>query len=293
MMKEIISNYGPIWELWWDGANGEGPNGKRQVYDWHRFKETVKKFSPNTVVFSDVGPHIRWVGNEKGIASETNWNTLDTVGFTPGVGAPPTDTLATGNFHGKAWIPAECDVSIRPGWFYHEEEDIKVKSANELFDLYLKSVGRGANFLLNVPPNREGLIHPTDSISLVGFAEKVKQLERSFPMYDGSSSKSLTDGNPRTHLKIDSSYLIFFWHPQDINCVRVREATQYGQSVVRFKLVLYDSAKVIFEKEYTTIGRNRLLTFPLQKKITAIELVFLEAKTDVLISEVAAYKLEE
>jgi alpha-L-fucosidase len=293
MMKELFTNYGPIWELWWDGANGEGPNGKRQVYDWHRFKETVKQLSPNTVVFSDVGPHIRWVGNEKGIAGETNWNTLDTTGYTPGLGAPHVDTLNTGNINGEAWIPAECDVSIRPGWFYHEKEDDKVKSATELFDLYLKSVGRGANFLLNVPPAKNGLIHPTDSISLVGFAAKMQQLKESFPMYDGSSLRSLTDGNPGTQLKIDSSHMIFLWRPQDVNCVRVREAIQYGQSVIRFKLVLYDSAKMLFEKEYTTIGRNRLLTFPLQKKVTAVELVFLEAKADVLISEVAAYKLEE
>src|SRR5678810_1030260 len=96
MMKEIFTNYGPIWELWWDGANGECPNGKKQVYDWDRFKKTVKAFSPNTVVFSDVGPHIRWVGNEKGVAGKTNWNYLDTVGFTPGLGAPSTDLLNTG-----------------------------------------------------------------------------------------------------------------------------------------------------------------------------------------------------
>ena len=97
MMKEIFTNYGPIWELWWDGANGEGPNGKKQVYDWDRFKKTVRKLSPNTVIFSDVGPDIRWCGNEKGIAGETNWNLLDTVGFTPGAGAPPVDTLNRGN----------------------------------------------------------------------------------------------------------------------------------------------------------------------------------------------------
>src|SRR5690606_13540644 len=115
--------------------------------DWQGFKETVAKYSPNTVVFSDTGPHIRWVGNEKGIAGETNWNYLDTAGFTPGHGAPPTDTLTRGNENGKAWIPAECDVSIRPGWFYRAGEDDKVKSGKELFQLYLKSVGRGANLL--------------------------------------------------------------------------------------------------------------------------------------------------
>jgi alpha-L-fucosidase len=131
MMTEIFSNYGPIWELWWDGANGEGPNGKKQVYDWDRFKKLIKKLSPNTVIFSDIGPHIRWVGNERGIAGETNWNTLDTIGFHAGLGAPHVDTLNSGNINGKFWIPAECDVSIRPGWFYHKEEDDKVKTPEQ------------------------------------------------------------------------------------------------------------------------------------------------------------------
>ena len=169
MMKEIFTNYGPIWELWWDGANGEGPNGKKQVYDWDRFKKTVRQLSPNTLIFSDVGPDIRWCGNEKGIVGETNSNLLDTVGFTPGAGAPPVDTLNRGNVNGKVWIPAECDVSIRPGWFYHQEEDGKVKTPDDLFQLYLKSVGRGANLLLNVPPDRTGRINEKDSIALVEF----------------------------------------------------------------------------------------------------------------------------
>src|SRR5678815_5546311 len=113
--------------------------------------------------------HIRWVGNEKGIAGKTNWNYLDTVGFTPGLGAPPTDTLNTGNALGKTWIPSECDVSIRPGWFYHANEDDKVKTGEQLFDLYLKSVGRGSNLLLNVPPDRRGLINENDSAALMEF----------------------------------------------------------------------------------------------------------------------------
>ena len=121
MMKEIFQNYGPVWELWWDGANGEGPNGKKQVYEWRRFENTVRDISPNTVIFSDIGPDIRWCGNENGIAGETNWNLLDTAGFTRGMGAPPAKSLNEGDINGKNWIPAECDVSIRPGWFYHKE----------------------------------------------------------------------------------------------------------------------------------------------------------------------------
>src|SRR6185369_2963370 len=194
MMKEIFTNYGPIWELWWDGANGEGPNGKKQLYDWDRFKKTVRQLSPNTVIFSDVGPDIRWCGNENGIAGKTNWNLLDTVGFTPGAGAPAVDILNRGNENGKNWIPAECDVSIRPGWFYHKEEDDKIKSPEELFQLYLKSVGRGANLLLNVPPDRTGRINERDSAALVGFK---KLREESFKKNLATNAKAFAHSNEK------------------------------------------------------------------------------------------------
>lgn len=114
-MKEIFTNYGHITELWWDGANGEGPNGEKQMYDWPFFQKTVRQHSPETLIFSDIGPDIRWVGNEKGIAGTTNWNILDTAGFTRGIGAPLPDTLQSGNYNGCCCIPAACDVSIRPG----------------------------------------------------------------------------------------------------------------------------------------------------------------------------------
>jgi alpha-L-fucosidase len=107
------------------------------------------------------------VGNEKGIAGTTNWNFLNTDGFEPGLKAPSPDTLNTGNYNGKYWIPAECDVSIRPGWFYHTKEDDDVKKPKKLFELYLTSVGRGANLLLNVPPDKRGLIHENDSAALM------------------------------------------------------------------------------------------------------------------------------
>ncbi|HVU84202.1 MAG TPA: alpha-L-fucosidase, partial [Puia sp.] len=135
MMKEVVSRYGPFFEFWWDGANGEGPNGKKQVYDWHRFESTMRRIAPGTILFSDIGPDARWVGNEKGFAGKTNWNYLDTAGFTRGSGAPSTDVLNTGNENGNNWIPAECDVSIRPGWFYHPEEDAKVKTPAALFGI--------------------------------------------------------------------------------------------------------------------------------------------------------------
>ena len=172
---ELLTDYGPLFEVWWDGANGEGANGKKQVYDFPRFEKLVKKYQPNAVIFSDIGPGCRWAGNEQGTVNETNWGMLDTVGFGRGATGPPTNMLQTGQENGRAWIPAECDVSIRPGWFYHAEEDSLVKTPKELFQIYLQSVGRGANLILNVPPNRNGKIAIQDSVSLVAFGRSVKQ----------------------------------------------------------------------------------------------------------------------
>ena len=244
MMKEIFTNYGSIWELWWDGANGEGPNGKKQAYDWDRFKKTVRQLSPNTVIFSDVGPDIRWCGNEKGIAGETNWNLLDTVGFTPGAGAPPADTLNRGNINGRNWIPAECDVSIRPGWFYHEEENDKVKSPEQLFQLYLKSVGRGSNLLLNVPPDKKGRISEQDSAALIGFAR----------LRGESFNKVFVECN-------SDSVVINFEKPIRTNCIVLKESLNRGQKVSRFRLHLIESNNNSEDLKGTTIGNKRIIIF--------------------------------
>lgn len=244
MMKEIFANYGPIWELWWDGANGEGPNGKKQVYDWRRYENTVRKISPNTVIFSDIGPDIRWCGNENGIAGETNWNYLDTAGFTRGIGAPPTDTLNHGNMNGKNWIPAECDVSIRPGWFYHKEEDEKVKTPEQLFQIYLKSVGRGANLLLNVPPDRRGMINEKDSAALIGFRR----------LRDQSFKNVFVEGGT-------DSLVISFDKPIKMNCIVLGESLKNGQKVSRFHLHLIESSGNSEQMKGTTIGNKRIITF--------------------------------
>lgn len=306
MMKEIFASYGPIWELWWDGANGEGPNGKKQVYDWDRFKKTVKSLSPNTVVFSDVGPHIRWVGNERGIAGKTNWNYLDTAGFTPGLGAPHTDTLNHGNAFGKAWIPAECDVSIRPGWFWHENENTKVKNQYELFDLYLKSVGRGSNLLLNVPPDRRGLISEQDSVSLMEFK---KLRESSFANNLLSNAKAFWEINEEAFLKDSLSYRLFDRKSQAygvnrqgftielpeetlVNTIVLREAIHLGQSIENFKIVLLKNDQPVGEVDGTTIGRKRILTFP-AKSITSFKVYLSDRHGNDNVSGVAAYLIDE
>jgi alpha-L-fucosidase len=306
MMKEIFQNYGPIWELWWDGANGEGPNGKKQVYDWRRFENTVRQYSPRTVVFSDIGPDIRWVGNENGIAGETNWNFLDTAGFKRGVGAPPVEILNQGNYNGAKWIPAECDVSIRPGWFYHAAEDDKVKSPQQLFSLYLKSVGRGANLLLNVPPNRNGLISENDSASLAGFKmlrdESFNEnLLKQASTYYEFSQKDLSS-NDLTFRSLDSTataysinlqnFIVLLPQAAKVNCIVLREAIHLGQTIRKFSVVLYNGNKVIKEISGTSVGRKRILTFP-ATTITSFKVYLVDAQGNDNVSGVAAYLIDE
>jgi alpha-L-fucosidase len=305
MMKEVFQNYGPIWEFWWDGANGEGPNGKRQEYDWNRFEKTVRQLSPTTIVFSDIGPDIRWVGNEKGIAAETNWNLLDTAGFKRGLGAPPTDTLQQGNVNGKNWIPAECDVSIRPGWFYHAKEDQAVKSPEELFDLYLKSVGRGANFLLNVPPDRRGLINERDSLALMGFYMLRKESFQKNLALSGKGSLSsssgmkgttkLNDRNPSTYENAIQGELMVMKleGSSNINCITIREHLGSGQQVNQFRILLMGEDNVLLrEIAGTTIGRKRIITFP-TTSVHNIAIVIDGQKKTGRISEIEVYLIDE
>jgi alpha-L-fucosidase len=305
MMKEVVSRYGPLFEFWWDGANGEGPNGKKMVYQWHAFEATMRSIAPNTPVFSDIGPDIRWVGNESGFAGKTNWNTLDTAGFTRGAGAPPTDTLNQGNANGKVWVPAECDVSIRPGWFYHASEDDKVRTPQQLFDLYLKSVGRGANLLLNVPPDRRGLINEHDSAALVGFRKLReesfgKNLVSGLSFYKGFEKtyrelKGLTDNNNNTFVTASAEEIngihVSFKTPQTVNCIVLQEPIQLGQRVKSFKIMLKTGYNEVKEISGTTIGKKRIITFAAQT-IDKIIITVTDSKDTPLISEIGVYNID-
>lgn len=280
MIKEVLSNYGPVWEMWWDGANGEGPNGKTQVYDWKRFENTARTVSPSTVVFSDIGPDIRWVGNENGIAGDPNWNFLDTAGFKRGLGAPPNDTLNHGNYNGHHWLPAECDVSIRPGWFWHQREDEKVKAPERLFDLYLKSVGRGANLLLNVPPDSNGLIRDADIKSLQGFKK----------LRDESFSEDLLKTAKRSFHRDD--LIIELPGEKKINCIVLKENISRGQTIRNFRIVLTGKDKSSSEISGTSVGRKRILSFP-TKKIISMHVYLYDDRGRNNISSISAYFMDE
>jgi alpha-L-fucosidase len=165
-------------EVWFDGANGEGPNGKRQEYDWPRVWALVRRLQPDAVMFSDAGPDVRWIGNERGIAGDPNWSTVDPrVVPVPGAsGDAVTKMLQHGDPDGAVWRPGESDVSIRPGWFYHPAEDGRVRSVDNLADLYFSSVGRNSKLLLNVPPTPGGLLHDVDVARLAGMRAALDRL---------------------------------------------------------------------------------------------------------------------
>ena len=238
--------YGPVFEQWFDGANGEGPNGKKQEYDWPLFNETVIRHQPHAVIFSDVGPGCRWVGNEKGYAGRTNWSTLNAEGFTPGKGAPSGKSLNEGDSDGNAWIPAETDVSIRPGWFWKASENDKVKSLQQLLKIYYESVGRNSLLLLNVPPDTRGRIHETDSVRLM---ELRSALDRIFARDLAGQVKR--KGNTWT---VDAN--------GPFNRLVLQEDIAMGQRIASFTLEALTADGWTPLARETTVGYKRILLLP-------------------------------
>ena len=184
--------------MWFDGAKGE--NAKDMTYDFDGYWAMVRELQPNAVMFSDAGPDVRWVGNEAGNAGETCWSTINTAGLAPG--KADSKYLNRGDPNGKQWVPAETDVSIRPGWFYHPAEDAKVRSGKNLVNLYYQSVGRNSLLLLNVPPNREGLLSEPDIASLKEFRSI---LDETFKSNLVAKQPKLTDGKLSTFTTLSAN----------------------------------------------------------------------------------------
>jgi alpha-L-fucosidase len=230
-LTELLTRYGPIHEVWFDGANGEGPDGRRQAYDWPRFFGLVRRLRPDAVIFSDAGPDVRWIGNETGSAGDPNWSTVDpTVVPYPGVSGPGViEHLQHGDPDGTVWRPGETDVSIRPGWFHHPEEDASVRSVDGLVDLFFTSVGRNSKLLLNVPPTRAGRFHATDAARLRGMGDALDGLF-SEDLAAGARRERTVTGARTTVQEIDLG------RPQGVGVSDLREDVQRGQSVSRYRL---------------------------------------------------------
>lgn len=288
-LRDLLTHYGPVFEVWFDGANGGdgyygGARDKRTIdrknyYNYPRIYQILDSLQPQAVVFSDGGPGCRWVGNEKGFAGETNWAFIPKNTVYPGY--PNYPELQFGYPDGDQWTAAECDVSIRPGWFYHPEEDDKVKSPEQLADLYYRSVGHNATLLLNFPVDRNGLINPIDSANAVNF-HKLIQRELGNNLVAGMKPKvsnerggqfaaqALTDGSWDTYWAtsdgVTSADITFtFKKAQKMNRIMLQEYIPLGQRVKKFAVEWLDKNgtwKAVEQgEETTTIGYKRLLRF--------------------------------
>lgn len=253
-LTELLSWYGPIMEVWFDGANGEGPNGKRQTYDWDRIHRTVRRLQPKALMFSDAGPDIRWVGNEEGTAGDPNWCTADPRRVpAPGNSTPEIiDALQHGDPPSgvTVWRPAEAPVSIRPGWFWHEAEDEKAKSGDQLFELYCRCVGRNANLLLNVPPGRDGLLQAGDVRRLEEFGRRLRDAFG----HDLASNAHRRREAGRLELTLPA--------PAEFDTAVMREEIAEGQSIVRYDLEIWKAGAWQLLTRGTTIGREKMDRFP-------------------------------
>lgn len=290
-LKELMTGYGTLFTSWHDGANGGdgyygGKSEKRTIdrstyYQWEeKTWPIVRQYQPMAMIFSDIGPDMRWVGNEKGFAAETSWATLTPKtkdGSKPVPGHVDESNLTTGTRDGKYWIPAECDVPQRPGWFYHKNQDTQVKTPKQLFEIYLKSVGRGANMNLGLAPMPEGVLHPNDVQSLAAFGRKV---ERTFAtnLAKGAVAKANSlRGNSAefalTNLFDEDRYT--YYAPEDgvvspvieitlsravsFDLIRLRENIKLGQRLDSVQVSVFKDGNWKRLASATSIGANRLI----------------------------------
>lgn len=313
-LRELLTGYGEISEIWFDGANGGsgcygGANEERWIdkktyYDWDSTIRLVKGLQPGILIFSDAGPDIRWVGNEHGHAGETFWSTIDRDKL--GIGYADQAYLNTGDPLGKNWITGECDVSIRPGWFYHALQDSLVKSPEELADIYYKSVGRNGVLLLNIPPDKRGLIHENDIKALKGFREILdRTFENNLAMHADCEADNvrmnhakfapghLTDGNPDTYWAADdgvTAAILTIGFPSAVTFknILLREPIRFGQRISRFEAQVLENGewKTIFNG--TTIGYKRLIALE-PVTTAAIRILIRDSISPPAVSEIAVY----
>ena len=284
-LKELLTNYGKITEVWFDGANGgDGYYGgarevrkidKKNYYPWKEIQDIVYKYQPEALIFSDAGPDIHWIGNERGIAGETFWSMMDRTRVA--VGDADTDYLNTGDLFGPSWVIGQCDVSIRKGWFFHSTDDETVKTPSQLVDLYYRSVGRNAVFLLNLPPNRDGLFADKDVASLKKFKEILdKTFKENFVanaeanatgMYDKSAKFcpcNITDNDLNSYWaagakKSQASLEIPLDSTKKFDRILLQEPIRLGQRITSFDIQILRSGGWQTIASGTSIGYKKLL----------------------------------
>ena len=284
-LRELLTNYGEIFEVWFDGANGgDGYYGgaretrtidNRSYYDWPNTWKLVRELQPGACMFSDAGPDVRWVGNEAGIAGDPCWQTISGADFAPG--RSDATILNHGERSGTRWLPAEADVSIRPGWFYHATQDDAVKSPAALMKIYLASVGRSTNLILNLPPDRRGRIHENDVKSLQAWKQMLDatfatDLARGATVTASNtrggderfSPANVIDGKRDTYWATDDSektaeLVLDLGKPTTFNLIRLREYLPLGQRIDAVALDAWKDGKWSEIATATSIGNQRLI----------------------------------
>ena len=314
-LRELLDGYGPIFEVWFDGANGGdgyygGARERREIdrstyYRWEETWQLVRDLQPEACIFSDAGPDVRWVGNESGIAGDPCWAALRRAGLVPGLA--DQQRLNTGDRDGTDWVPAECDVSIRPGWFYHTAEDDRVRSPQNLFDLYLKSVGRGASLLLNLPPDRRGRIHDADRHALRAFSRQLAATfsvdlarrataVRTFPAHHlpRHGPQCVIDGRRDTCWYVGDGVqtpemTLTFDQPVSFDVIGLREHLPLGQRIEAFAVDVWDTSGWRTWGEGTSVGSRRLVQGP-RETTTAVRLRITQAPVAPAVAAFSLYR---
>lgn len=312
-LTELLTNYGEVFEVWFDGANGGsgyygGANETRKIdaktyYDWPTTYQLVRKLQPKMVIWNDGGDRadLRWVGTESGYVGETNWSLLNATGDVP------EQMLRHGVENGNAWVPGEVNTSIRPEWFYHEREDRKVKTLPQLLDIYYHSIGRNGTLLLNFPIMPNGLIHEKDEKAIQELTKTIKETfaqnlaknaVASSEQVRGKNARyganKVIDGDANSYWATDDnsitgSITLDFRKPTTFNRFLVQEPIQLGQRVKSFSVEAFVDGKWVPIAKETTIGYKRILRFP-TVEATKLRFNVLDAKSCPLISNIEIYK---
>ncbi len=320
-LEELLTQYGNISEVWLDGANGEGPGGKQQIYDWESYYNQIRKFQP-TAIISIKGPDVRWVGTENGFGRETEWSVIPVHLSTSLQNQVPDQQLVfpatdvntmeldlgsrqklVGATH-LVWYPSEVNVSVRPGWFFQEDQNDQVKNSQNILDIYFGSVGRNSSLLLNVPPDKRGLIHELDAVSLIGFKSAYDQIfsqNKAFGATIETTSlalkfqkESLLDGNLDTYWKPRDeddtpTITLSFDGPKTFNIISLQEPIFMGQRIERFLVEYWLDDKWDRLTQGTTVGYKRLLR---TETVTTehLRILFTESRATPMIAELGVFK---
>lgn len=305
-LTELLTNYGELFSVWFDGACGEGPNGKKQVYDWERYYETVRKYQPDACI-SVSGPDVRWCGNEAGNTRDSEWSVIAEKLYDGTMPSNMDKDLGSRELMEKAessvWQAAEVDTSIRPGWFYHKKENVRVRSLSVLTDIYFRSVGGNCTLLLNIPPDTRGLFSETDVKRLEALGNKIKNAFSDCLSEDAVFTSDKSDGtNSIENVKTDSydtyfatnegentvNITVSFPEKRKIHMAVIKENILFSQRIESFTIECHHGKgwKKLFSG--TTVGYKRIARF--RPTVTdSVRITITDSRVNPIISHIAIY----